>query len=215
MKRSRWQYLVLTAAWFCAAATHAQQSLAEAARLQPHLATHVLADDATAPAATLEDALHGMFSAAEVVFAGTVTRVEKTDQAVIIRFHVEDGVRGVATGATYTLREWSGLWVDDPDRYMVGERRLMLLHALSQAGYASPVAGSRGAIRLHGNAAQDVADLRWVATNVVQAVSSPSIRALASAEGKPASSTAGDNSAVDGSMLSGMLHAWQRSEAAR
>lgn len=215
MRRPWWQYLVACMAVLAVPVAHAQQSLAEAARAHTQATAPPTMQQVATPAATLEDALHGMFAAADVVFTGTVTRVQKSEAVVTVHFRVDDGIRGVATGATYTLREWSGLWADDPTRYAVGERRLMLLHAASPAGYASPVAGSRGSIRLHGNAAQCVADLRWVATDVLQAASMPSIRPLIAASQSAAFVAQQDNSAVDGAMLSGMLHAWHRSEAAR
>lgn len=156
--------------WLLAASGGRAQGLAEAG-------------PATTPAsipATTEDALHGMAQQAAVVFAGQVVGVRRVggmDGAtgvVEIEFAVDDAVRGVS-GASYTLREWAGLWAGGDQPLRAGQRYLMLLHAPSAAGLTSPVGGTDGAIPIRGGLAGVQADgrtvdLRWVATRVVRPV---------------------------------------------
>ena len=140
----------------------AQRSVNDA--LRARMARAAALTQAAAAPRTVEEALQSMFAAADVVFTGEVVAVEHDEDVVTVRFAVEDGVRGVSTSAGYTLREWSGLWSDNPSRYTVGQHLLMLLHAPSVAGFASPV--SDGAIPLTGDAATGTADLRWIASQV-------------------------------------------------
>ena len=202
----RWQVVAMVVGLSGGVCAQAQQSLAEANRLHPDVMTHAVAESIE-PATSLEDAVHILFAQADVVFAGTVTKIDKADGTVTVRFRVDDAIRGVTAGSTYTLREWSGLWADDASRYVEGERRLMLLHAASSAGYASPVCGSRGAIHLRGDVAQQVLDLRLIAAEVNAA--SPIARAMSVLS---ASAAPQDSGAVDGMVLTDMLHAWQRTE---
>ncbi len=148
--------------------------------------------DAQGSVFTLQAALRTIAEQADVVFLGTVesvTRVGVDAQgmgfgstgAVEVRFQVEQAVRGVS-GASYTMREWGGLWAGGERRYLVGERRLMLLHRPSALGLSSPVAGMEGAIPVRGNGArvskasvtsakaQGDADLRWIAAKLVRPV---------------------------------------------
>ena len=131
---------------------------------------------------TVEAALHAMSDRAAVVFVGTVTAVRRvgTDEAsagageVDTEFAVEQGLRGTASGGTYTLREWAGRWAGTDERYRVGQRLLMMLHAPSASGLSSPVGGADGAIPIRGGGAAvgegdgstaagtAVVDLRWV-----------------------------------------------------
>ena len=138
------------------------------------------AQDAGAPPANVEDALRQMSDTAGVVFTGEVTAVRAragengASGVVDIDFRVEDAVRGCTAGGTYTLREWAGLWSGGVERYRVGQRRLMLLHAPGAAGVSSPVGGMDGAIPIRGTAqapgvasaatvtTAEIADLRWV-----------------------------------------------------
>ena len=205
---------------------HGQRSIGDAMRAaaQAPSSTSTNGSSATnglaAPPASLEDALHSLYQRAEIVFAGEVTSVERTGDAIAVTFRVDDGIRSVASGSTYVLREWAGLWADDPARYVVGERWLMLLHAASVSGFASPVEGASGAIHLRGDAMQSTADLRWVAAQIaVVAKAAPVASAFAKAllvDGtNDATVPVVDHSAVDGAVVTGMMHAWQRSEAAR
>ena len=148
--------------------------------------------DAQGSVTTLPAALRTIAEQADVVFLGTVesvTRVGGETQdggfgsagAVEVRFRVEQAVRG-ASGTSYTMREWGGLWPAGERRYLVGERRLMLLHRPSALGLSSPVAGMEGAIPVRGEAArvskgsmttgttQGVADLRWIAAKLARPV---------------------------------------------
>jgi hypothetical protein len=117
------------------------------------------------PPVNVQDALQAMCAAADIVFAGEVISIERSDSAVLVHFRVDDAVRGVTAG-TYTLQEWPGLWAGNTTRYSEGQRLLMMLHAPSVAGFASPVAGGDGAIPLSGDAASGLVDLRWVAAHV-------------------------------------------------
>jgi hypothetical protein len=144
------------------------------------VALGVLIAPAQASAQTLaqssDDALRAMEQIAGVIFAGRVLAVRRqvgNDGAagvVEIEFAVDDAVRGVS-GASYTLREWAGLWPAGDGPFCVGQRFLMLLYAPNAAGLSSPVGGMDGAIPIRGGgaAATDggVVDLRWVQTAVV------------------------------------------------
>lgn len=139
------------------------------------------------PPQTLETALHQMSDEAGVIFAGQVIAVhysaggEGASGVVEVEFRVDQAVRGCAAGTTYVLREWSGLWAGGIQRYRVGQRLLMFLRAPSASGLSSPVDGMDGAVPIHGSrpslmatsstAQYPVADLRWIATQVLHPVS--------------------------------------------
>lgn len=87
---------------------------------------------------------------AGIIFRGTVFSVARIAPAhanqletVEIRFHVDEGLRGVKTGSTLRIREWAGLWTSD-DRYRVGERVALFLYPPSRLGLTSPVGGDAG-----------------------------------------------------------------------
>ena len=146
--------------------------------------------DAAGNATTVEAALRGMSAQAAVMFVGTVTGVKRVGGdgfaaaagVVEVRFSVERGIRGVADGESYVLREWGGLWSASETRYVAGSRLLMLLHAPGATGLSSPVGGMDGAIPVKGTsplvAAGDrttavdapVADLRWLAAKLARPV---------------------------------------------
>ncbi len=143
---------------------HAQSSIAAALAARPILSTHGAADDALpSPPATVEDALHTAFLSAAIVFTGEVFAIDREPGAVVVRWHVVQGLRGVQSGGTHAQREWAGLWVAGAARYAVGQRALVLLHAPSVAGYESPVGGMDGIVPLRGNAGSSTVDLRWMA----------------------------------------------------
>ena len=146
----------------------AQLSLQQALLLRAGGATIAPAADAAPPAApaTTEDALHTLADAAAVIFTGEVLRVQQAGDAVQIDLRVDDGIRGVATGGTYILREWVGLWSAHADRLRVGQRALFLLHAPSVGGFSSPVGGVDGIIPLSGDDITSATDLRWIAARV-------------------------------------------------
>ena len=143
---------------------------------------------ATAPVVqpqTVLDILHQLSDKADVVFAGQVLTISRpSDSVVEVEFRVDQAIRGCTAGTPYLLREWAGLWAGDNQRYRVGQRLLMLLHAPSGAGMSSPVGGLDGAIPIRqGGAAMapgdDLAtppqppyvDLRWLGARLPHAVS--------------------------------------------
>lgn len=219
MRRFYLRQSVMCAWMLMAGSMHGQQSIGDAMRAAAVVSAPLPSEGLPSPPTSLEDALHSLYQRAEVVFAGEVISVERSGDAVAVTFHVDDGIRNAARGSSYVLREWAGLWADDPARYVVGEQRLMLLHASSVCGFASPAGGSIGAIRLHGDAVQGTADLRWVAAQVAAVnatpVASAFARALSISQGQEEASASVDHSAVDGAVVTGMLHAWQRAEAVR
>ena len=141
-----------------------------------------------APPENVEDALHQMSDHAGVIFTGQVVAVRRHDGenvasgVVEIDFRVDQAVRGCTAGTSYVLREWAGLWAGGNQRYRVGQRLLMLLHAPGPSGMSSPIGGMDGAIPIHGGNSTlvansstapqyPVADLRWVAAKLLQPVS--------------------------------------------
>ena len=150
-----------------------------------------LAHGQVAPAApivqpqTVVDILHQFSDKADVIFAGQVLAIRRPDDGVVeVEFRVDQAIRGCTAGTPYVLREWAGLWAGDNQRYRVGQRLLMLLHAPSAAGMSSPIGGLDGAIPIRqGGAAMvpgdDVAtppqppyvDLRWLGARLTRAVS--------------------------------------------
>jgi hypothetical protein len=134
---------------------------------------------------TVVDILHQLSDKAEVIFAGQVLAIRRPNDGVIeVEFRVDQAIRGCTAGTPYVLREWAGLWAGDNQRYRVGQRLLMLLHAPSAAGMSSPVGGLDGAIPIRqGGAAtapgDDIAtppqppyvDLRWLGARLPHAVS--------------------------------------------
>ena len=141
-----------------------------------------MGSDSAAVPATVQTAIQSMSNRAAVVFVGTVTAIRRAGDdpgsaaagVVEIDFAVERAVRGCTTGGTYTLREWAGRWAGVDERYRVGQRMFMMLHAAGASGLSSPVGGAEGAIPVRGGGAtigakdtttgmqEQVADLRWV-----------------------------------------------------
>jgi hypothetical protein len=142
----------------------AQMSLDAALRARGQIVSSVANVAPSATPASLQDALQQSFAKSDVVFAGEVLSIDRGDGVVRVAFRVDDAVRGVS-GTTYTLCEWSGLWDATVDRYAIGQRYLMMLHASSVAGFASPT-DRDGAVPLQGGGAGLTADLRWMATHV-------------------------------------------------
>jgi hypothetical protein len=159
-----------------------------------HAQTGLAADAAVSVVAqaipqTVEDVLRVMSDKAAIVFAGQVTAVRPHEDGaaasgyVEIDFHVDEAIRGCASGETYTLREWAGLWAGNPHRYRVGQHLLMLLHAPGLSGLSSPVGGMDGMIPIRAGGAapasaaastispSPVADLRWLGTELLHPVS--------------------------------------------
>lgn len=87
---------------------------------------------------------------AGLIFAGTVTSITPiqskdsgTVESVEIRFQVERSVRGPRVGQSFAIREWAGLWMSG-ERYRVGERVMLFLHAPGKLGLTSLVGGRAG-----------------------------------------------------------------------
>ncbi|MEG9433131.1 hypothetical protein [Terriglobus sp. ADX1] len=196
-----------------AVSTRAQQSLADVLRSSAMVngtMPVVDTDGLPPPPSNLEDALHSLYTSADVVFTGEVTAVERSGDTVTVRFQVLEGIRGVSDSATYVLREWAGLWVDEPSRYVVKEQRLMLLRANSACGYASP-AGGVGAFPLHGDSAQGSIDLRWLAAQVsTSAQNTAQLATQAFADVAPVTPT--NVAQMDRVVVISMLRAWHRME---
>jgi hypothetical protein len=101
-------------------------------------------DDVATPQ-DIVTALHQMVDKAGVIFVGRVAEIRRLDGGgvasgiVDVTFEVDQGIRGCAAGTPFVLREWAGLWEGDDQRYRVGQRLLMLLHAPNAAGMSSPV----------------------------------------------------------------------------
>jgi hypothetical protein len=146
---------------------------------------------------TVVDILHQLSDKADVIFAGQVLAIRHPNDGVVeIEFRVDQAIQGCTAGTLYVLREWAGLWPGDNQRYRVGQRLLMLLHAPSAAGLSSPVGGMDGAIPIRqggavmapdGDAATPsqppYVDLRWLGARLPHAVSYRSEPVLAA---KPA-----------------------------
>ncbi len=132
---------------------------------------------------TVVDVLHQFSDQADVIFAGQVLAIRRPDNGVVeIEFRIDHRIRGCTAGTTYMLREWAGLWAVNDQRYRVGQRLLMLLHAPSAAGMSSPIGGLDGAIPIRQGGTADSADssanpqrpyvdLRWLGARVPRAVS--------------------------------------------
>jgi len=130
---------------------------------------------------TVVDVLHQLSDKADVIFAGQVVAIRRPNNgAVEVEFRVDQAIRGCTAGTPYLLREWAGLWAADDQRYGVGQRLLMLLHAPSSAGMSSPVDGLNGAIPIRqGGASTEIGvpqqppfvDLRWLGARLPRVVS--------------------------------------------
>ena len=133
---------------------------------------------------TVVDILHDLSDKADVIFAGQVLAIRRPNNGVVeVEFRVDQTIRGCTAGTPYILREWDGLWAGDSQRYRVGQRLLMLLHATSATGMSSPVGGLDGAIPIRkggvATSSAEVAtppqspyvDLRWLGTRLTRTVS--------------------------------------------
>lgn len=98
--------------------------------------------------------LRQLTAPAGYIFAGRVRSVQyipatRSSPVATMRitFQVEQGLRGVRTGRTLTIRQWAGLW-DAGTRYRVGDRLLLFLYPPSRLGLTSPVGGQQGRFAL-------------------------------------------------------------------
>lgn len=135
--------------------------------------------------ATADDLIRQMSQSAGIIFVGEVVAVRRpagfagsaqdaAEGVIEVDFLVGQAIRGASPHSIYTLREWSGLWTGDADRYRAGRRLLMMLRPPDAAGLTSPVHGFEGAIPLRGTgaapgpyevsstAAQWMVDVRWL-----------------------------------------------------
>jgi hypothetical protein len=184
-----------------------------------------------ATAATLE-ALAGR---AGVIFAGQVAEVRRNDDGgyVDVVFHVDTAVRGCGHASTYVLREWAGLWIGREDRYIVGQKLLMLLAARGPSGVSAPVGGMAGRIPLAGtrmpplargtgvapadtaaeDAGEEAVDLRWVQALSVRGVSLQSSAAVRADWRGPVLPLPGRRTVVSvGPSLSAVIELLERSD---
>ncbi len=135
--------------------------------------------------ATADAVIEQMSEAAGAIFAGQVVAVRRpagfmgsaedaAEGVVETDFRVVKALRGPRQGSVYTLREWSGLWAGNAERFRVGRQLLLFLRSPDASGLSSPVHGADGAIPLRGGgvapgpedttvaAAEWLVDLRWV-----------------------------------------------------
>jgi hypothetical protein len=119
-------------------------------------------------------ALRSLASRAAVVFAGQVQTIERKGGVVEVVFRVDQVMQG-DVGDTYTLREWGGLWAAGEQRYRVGQRAMMFLHAGSVGGLSSPVDGMEGVVPVVPMGAEVVPllDVRRLATRVQRVQGAP------------------------------------------
>lgn len=127
----------------------------------------------TAPDASVTAALGNLSARAATVFVGQVTAIQREAGVVDVVFRVDTPVLGNA-GATYTLREWAGMWPPGMQRYRVGERALVFLHGASTAGLSSAVDGGEGVVPVMSDAKGTVLlDVRRLATRVLRQPGQP------------------------------------------
>ncbi len=122
-------------------------AVAQVTPRNPRLPQHPAWRSAVQQIETLEPSLARH---AAIVFSGRVTEVLRVvpdsgsaEPLMQITFAVETGVRGVQNGDQFRLLEWPGRW-QAGERYRIGERYLMFLHAPNAAGLTSPVGGDAG-----------------------------------------------------------------------
>jgi hypothetical protein len=150
------------------------------------------------PDASVGAALRSLASRAGVVFVGRVTAIVPRSGVVEVSFAVEQPVLG-AVDATYSMREWAGLWAAGQSRYRVGQRAMFFLHAPNAAGLSSPVDGMGGVVPVLANGAGgEELDVRWLATRVLRAPGAP----MADAE----------NGAIALSEARSVIAAWRTSQ---
>jgi len=113
----------------------------------------------------IEKAAPALLRHAAVIFSGRVVAITHlapegaASSSIQITFIVEDAIRGVLKGDIFQLLEWPGRW-QAGERYRIGERYLLFLHAANPAGLASPVGGSAGRFLIDGNGNIDISSLR-------------------------------------------------------
>jgi len=101
------------------------------------------------PEASQIPTLRQMTRQAGYIFVGRVSTIDfvappSGEMATArVTFQVEQGLRGVRSGGSLSIREWAGLW-GGKARYRVGERLLLFLYPQSRLGLTSTVGGAQG-----------------------------------------------------------------------
>jgi hypothetical protein len=128
---------------------------------------------------------------AAIVFSGRVTDVShivpdsgSAEPLMQITFVVETGIRGVQNGDQFRLLEWPGRW-QAGERYRVGERYLVFLHAPNAAGLTSPVGGNAGRFLMDKNGTVDLTSAQLLGSPGNNASSSSSPATDAPQPGRP------------------------------
>jgi hypothetical protein len=149
-----WRPLALLAAWLCFSAL----ALAAVAK----------------PDTSVGAALQNLASRAGVAFIGRVAKIKRDGSVVDVTFLVEEPLVG-NVGATYTLREWAGLWPQGESRYTLGQRVAIFLHAPGKSGLSSPVDGMEGIVPVVQESAEQapLLDVRRLAARVQRSVGEP------------------------------------------
>lgn len=137
-------------------------------------ATRSVAQTLPQPAPTVGAELRSLAARAHDVFVGQVVSIERTGGVVAVTFRLDQSLAGTAS-ATYTLREWAGLWPPGEQRYFLGERAMVFVHGASSAGLSSPVDGPDGVIPVlvSPNAAGMQLDVRRLDARVLRAPNAP------------------------------------------
>jgi hypothetical protein len=134
---------------------------------QQPVGTQAVAQLATPHLSTVGGKLRSLAARSGVVFLGRVESIDRQPGGVTVTFTVLQPVLG-NPGATYTLREWAGLWTMGRQRFTVGQRALFFLHPPGAGGLSSPVDGMDGVVPFLPNSAdaEPLLDVRWLATRV-------------------------------------------------
>ena len=107
----------------------------------------------TLPRATRGVSWDKLSKPAGIIFAGTVSRIERVvadnSEPVTVRveFHVDQAVRGCIAGQTIAIQEWAELW-ESGDRYRKGQRIFLFLYPPGVTGLTSVVAGELGKVTI-------------------------------------------------------------------
>src|SRR5689334_14750259 len=95
---------------------------------------HLMGQQTSVPFIPALPTIQQLASKAGYIFSGTVISVERSRASnpgsvasTQITFHVDEGLRGVRSGQTLTIREWPGLW-SQGERYRPGERVVLFLY---------------------------------------------------------------------------------------
>lgn len=118
---------------------------------------------------------------AAIIFFGRVTGISRivpetgaAEPSLQITFAIDNGVRGAQTGQEFQLLEWPGRW-QAGERYRIGERYLLFLHAPNAAGLTSPVGGTAGRFLIDSKGTIDLSSVAPPGTerNIPASASSP------------------------------------------